>query len=745
MKKVLFAAVALVAMASCATDEVVMRPENKLAIEFDNAFVENSTRAADINASNLADFGVYGSIANANGTGLTFDNTVVSKNENTGAYEYSPAQVWASNATYTFAAFAPYTDRQWSYAVTNNQAYNGVITFNNAAAQANQDLLFAAEDRTTEVIDSKPEAVALTFNHMLSRVKFHFTNSFHAGSNIDLKVTEVTITDAHSTGTLAVNDGQVGDWTVGTEKFSCNFGDVKTTLDNTTLTDNGGYGETEHFYLIPTEGEFNVTFKVRMTVAEGTYFDYTHNAVLKINMEKGHSYVVKTALNQTNTDPQGEMYAIEFKVEKVEDWENFSDVALEAKTVATAQELAAAVAEGGEIRLTEDINLDAIATTRATFGLFIEKDCVIDGNGYTITSNSERAIAVSGANNVTLKNFTLQATGERGIQVQGNAKNVTIENVTAVSANYTVNLAKSAGATVVTINNCDLKGLNTVNVAAPGSKVTVNNTTLRTEDNNNAEGYSTIAVNKDATNAIVNMNGGEIIITGTNSEDTNGGSIQAEGGNIIFKDTKGNTTIKGCYFAIIYGDYWYSFPTFEAALAKAVEGETIVLLQDVTIESHLTINKNVNLDLNGKTITVDIKGGVGDDAIWVRDNAESVISNGAIRFINEVESTVYASGIFATGTSKVTIKDMDIVAVAEAVFAQANASVEILSGSFKSTEHPEFTLNLKDSARATASIVVKGGKYFQFNPADNAAEGEHTNFVAAGYTVEQDGDWFVVK
>ena len=129
----------------------------------------------------------------------------------------------------------------------------------------------------------------------------------------------------------------------------------------------------------------------------------------------------------------------------------------------------------------------------------------------------------------------------------------------------------------------------------------------------------------------------------------------------------------------------------------------------------------------------------------MRDNATTVISNGTIKFINESESTVYASGIFATGTSKVTIKDMYIVACAEAVFAQSNASVEILSGSFKSTEYPEFTLNLKDSARATASIVVKGGQYYQFNPADNTAEGANTNFVAEGCSVVKEGDWYIVK
>ena len=49
------------------------------------------------------------------------------------------------------------------------------------------------------------------------------------------------------------------------------------------------------------------------------------------------------------------------------------------------------------------------------------------------------------------------------------------------------------------------------------------------------------------------------------------------------------------------------------------------------------------------------------------------------------------------------------------------------------------------SARATASIIVNGGSFYMFNPADNAAEGEHTNFVADGKTVEQNGDWYIVK
>ena len=430
-----------------------MRPENKLAIEFDNAFVENSTRAADINADNLADFGVYGSIANTNGTGLTFDNTKVYKDGD--VYKYSPAQVWANNATYTFVAFAPYTNAQWSYAVTNNQAYNGVITFNNAAAKANQDLLFAAKDRTTGIIESKPEAVALTFNHMLSRVKFHFTNSFHAGSNVDLEITNVTIKDAHSTGTLAVTDGEVADdWTVGTETFEHRFGN----LNNASLAENGGNGETEHFYLIPTAAEYTVEFDVKMTVAGGASFDYHHTALLNINMEKGHSYVVKTALNQTNTDPQGEMYAIEFKVDAVEDWENFEDEKLNtsiggevenctlfnnAKAESTVV-VKGTLNGGGNTIAVEQGTQEFYANNMLTFINLKHSGASIDN--VTIDGNNASWYNTADGKTYGIRNINITAGGE-----------YTINNVTSVEASYPLHVSTTAPVTL-NVSNSTMEG-----------------------------------------------------------------------------------------------------------------------------------------------------------------------------------------------------------------------------------------------------------------------------------------------
>ena len=766
MKKILVSVLAVAAMVACSTEHTVVKVENNEAIGFDT-FVDNSTRADDVTTPKLQKYGfnVYASVTNAdNVSGLILENEPVTYN---GAWSYEKTQYWVPGNTYNFVALAPTKDdtkddtkdAKWAYAAENGTAHNGVISFDNRAAAANQDLVFAYANRNVEsAYTSTPETVKFTFAHMLSRVRFSFTNSFVSDGNIKLVVTNVHITDAYAKGTLDVEAGApVAAWVPDDNTLDVEFGAVATTLAE------GDKDSTEHFYLIPNSesATYTVTFDVTLIQAGVEIDTYSHEVELTCAMNRGCSYDITTSLTPENTSDEGAIYPIVFEVTKVEEWDDYSDVALEATTVATADELAAAIAEGGDVRLTSDINLDEVMVTRAstyTYGLFIEKDCVIDGNGYTITTTASRGIAVSGANDVTLKNFTFNSTGERGIQVQGGAKNVTIENVTAVAANYTVNLPSSAGATVVTINNCDLKGLNTVNIGAPGAVVTLNNTTLRSEDNNAAENYSVICVNKDAAGAKVYVNGGEIIVTGTNAEGTNGGSVQCEGGDIIFNGTKGNTTISERKFAIIYGDYWYSYSSLEKAYEKAQAGETIVLLQDATVADGIIVEKNVNFDLNGHTLKY-----TGDDVLFRVYGAEFTINgtaaNSAIvtnptQHAGESAGNGYVAFVKDNGVVNFNGGSYDAQATCTIAQASANGTVNVYAGEFQVDMtkytvdgHAQYLLNCSDAAykAGTAVIKVYGGSFYKFNPANNVAEGANTNFVATGYTVEQNGDWYIVK
>lgn len=729
MKKILLSVLAVAAMVACSKEYTVVAPQNNDAIGF-NTHVDKATRVAtDITSANIQDFGVYASVTNTvNESARILTNETVTRNGND--WSYANTQYWVPGNIYNFVAIAPKIGAQWSYS-TGNLAQNGEITFNNEAALAEQDLLFAAR---TNVAAGTLEKVGLTFNHLLSRVAFKFTNGFVAASNMTLEVYGVKIENAVSKATVKVAEGAVAEWAqVGNTTFERTFDKQNAEATDAAILAAGAAFATEHFYLIPIAQEYTITFVVDLYQSGVKVGTYNHTINTPINLAKGGNYSISATLNQNNTGETA-FEAIEFTVEGVNEWEDANAVeTFKTVEVASAEDLVAAIEAGNSVKLMSDINLDV--TRAAEAGIVLNSDVIIDGNGFALTTSAVRAIQAIGAKNITVKNLTLNAGGERGIQLQGEGQTLLVENVKAVSKNYTLNFTSSCKNATVVVNDSDLKGLNTVNVWASNSNITINNTTLRCEDNA-TEGYAVVC--NSGVNTNVTVNGGAVIINGTDCDGTLAGLVNTPTATVTFNGTEGDCYVEGHNFAINYDNgYRYTFATFAEAYEVAQAGETIVLLQDITIESHLTINKNVNLDLNGKTITAAAEGN-DVDAIWVRDNANVIITgNGTINATFDA--------IFATGTSKVTIENGTFIGAAEAVYAQANATVEILGGSFKSTEYPEYTLNLKDSARATASIVVKGGKYFQFNPADNAAEDEGTNFVAEGYTVEQEGDWYIVK
>ena len=291
MKKLFIAIMAVAAAVSCSQELTVDAPKGA-AIAFDNAFVENSTRANDLNANNLTDFGVYGFITNASGEGQIFNNQAVTKSGD--AFTYSPAQYWVANANYYFAAIAPYSNAKWSYEAVATAPEAGVLTFDNEAAAANQDLLFAYYKRdAVEEIKAAPAAVAFTFDHILSRVKFSFKNGFAEGQNLTLDVTNVNITNANAEGTLALEAGALAaQWAGQTGAFNVAFGNAGATLAATAV------GTTEHFYLIPADAyEYNVTFDITIYQAGVKLDTYNRSAKVTVDLLRGNSYELAATLN----------------------------------------------------------------------------------------------------------------------------------------------------------------------------------------------------------------------------------------------------------------------------------------------------------------------------------------------------------------------------------------------------------------------------------------------------------------
>ena len=247
-------------------------------------------------------------------------------------------------------------------------------------------------------------------------------------------------------------------------------------------------------------------------------------------------------------------------------------------------------AKAGEtVSMLVDLNMSEI--------LVLDKAITLDGNGKKLTSTAGRAINVDCEGNVGIKNLTINASGERAINVIQKPATVTIENVTATAANYTVNLASSAGAAKVAISNSNLTGLNVVNVASAGANVTIEGGTITCNDQNANENYAALALNKDAVGAKIAATGVTFDIKGESKKASNG----AVDGEITIDGKTDEVVVNVAY--ISYGNNYYSFTSIEAAIEAAKAGETIGLIRDVKASDIITINKAITLDGNGKTLT----------------------------------------------------------------------------------------------------------------------------------------------
>lgn len=260
--------------------------------------------------------------------------------------------------------------------------------------------------------------------------------------------------------------------------------------------------------------------------------------------------------------------------------------------------------------------------------LVIDKSITLDGNGHTLTYRTTdyskgRAINVSGAEGVIIKNIIIDSNGERGINIIQNSNNVSIVDCVITAKNYTVNVAASAGAAKVEIRGSTLNGLCTVNVSGERANVSISDSTVNCNDNNPTEGesYAALTLNKDATegsiiatDTIVNVAAGSDSYKGRNSPQ--GGTVEINGSieDVII-----------IVAVITYEDspYYYSLATLQGAIEFAKDGDTITLLRDVVVTETLVIDKPITLNFNGMDIIGPLSITAGtftvDPSDWVPD------------------------------------------------------------------------------------------------------------------------------
>ena len=185
-----------------------------------------------------------------------------------------------------------------------------------------------------------------------------------------------------------------------------------------------------------------------------------------------------------------------------------------------------------------------------------------------------------------------------------------------------------------------------------------------------------------------------------------------------------------------------------AEFVDALKGtsEVIKLEKDIVIDSTLVVEREVILDMNGKTISNEVD-------VWnVEENNWSVISVRAggdltIKGDGKIQAKENdAHGIDVMDGGNLVIESVEVVGNIHAVYVY-EGSAEIKGGKYSIQQKSEvqgkpneFVLNLEDAHRKedTASIVVTGGTFVEFNPQNCKAEGDNTNFVKDGYVATLD-------
>ena len=175
----------------------------------------------------------------------------------------------------------------------------------------------------------------------------------------------------------------------------------------------------------------------------------------------------------------------------------------------------------------------------------------------------------------------------------------------------------------------------------------------------------------------------------------------------------------------------HNYNIAEELAYAAQNGGTVTLQKNITLEAPLVVKANMVLDLGQYTITGGkpyVAGLTGTDISAITIDGGNLTIKGA-GTITGSEYGVYAKN----GT--LTIKEGNYTGATSAVQV-AKGTVNIEGGNFAATGTDQrYVINCIDAnyKNKEAIVNITGGKFTNFDPANNAAEGNGTNFVADGY------------
>lgn len=297
MKKLFVMTLAVAALASCSKVEPI-EPGYKSAIGFENAFIDNATKA-ELTTSNILDFAVWGTENEAS----IFDGTTkVYRTDNTAPWGYTDTRYWHENSDYSFAAVAPFAHNLTNIDLVDGLPNTATYTLVNTGIGNQVDLLYA----TAEVVDAEEDSeapVAFSFAHQLAKVKFAITNGYPADYTV--KISDLKIKASKSAKVTFP-----GGWSEHADLAD----DFKLSFDIAAEIATGATGNSTENLIIPkgTDVVYTIegTATVKLNGTEVKTINIAHN--LAEALQAGHFYNITATIKSTNQ--------IKFTVTEVTSW-----------------------------------------------------------------------------------------------------------------------------------------------------------------------------------------------------------------------------------------------------------------------------------------------------------------------------------------------------------------------------------------------------------------------------------------
>ena len=294
MKKILFAILCAGAVISCAKEEVVTAEQE--AITFENAFVDNATKALDgytVNTGNLTSFNVWGTTQMPSEVGEPakpivpiFGEVAVSLNGTAWTYGAAFTQYWIPDNHYEFAAAK-------NYKAGSTVLVDGLPSTFDYEAASQADLIYAYAEADGKTAGNNDE-VSFTFDHLLSKAYFTVKNEMSAeNANYSYRVSDLAINNAVVEGTYTIANGT---WATDGE-YSLAFGNVNGLADATATEAVKIFAGTRNFtshysrLLIPAAyTDLNITCTIETLYGDSVIDVENYDRDIAFTFEKGHAY-----------------------------------------------------------------------------------------------------------------------------------------------------------------------------------------------------------------------------------------------------------------------------------------------------------------------------------------------------------------------------------------------------------------------------------------------------------------------